>query len=425
MTQAQSAPSASDRFLIASLQYALDERWVTYEDMSAAFPPSQIMSALESALELRTKLLVELLGVHEKIAPKKSTAAATEDLAIALAEGVVSPQKLFMTFGPEDQVKYLSQKELWDVLCATNFWTNDDARSRKRVQHGLELAEAEGLLTKKEIVAKLGAARLAGALPRDLLERAMTQAIQLGFEGRALTPEKLFQELSLAVWVEHIELKVLWTKLVSENIAVASGFTEAPAPEESFPLQSSVEVEQDAVIEVPATSAELEAPRDAEGSARLRAIASLEKMNRLPPHVDELSTSLLLGLDAMCAELSILTDDEERELCIREAFPNEALLGEALLALAESLDPRLDRARLGQAPVDIDALVQIVLFEERQRSRSSSLPASEPPSELDPPVSSSAAPPPLPSRSAPPPLPPLGTGVTRSPLPPLPKRSEH
>src|SRR5215204_1648587 len=69
----------------------------------------------------------------------------------------------------------------------------------------------------------------------------------------------------------------------------------------------------------------------------------------------------------MYAELLTFTNDEQRESCIRESFPNENHLRTALLALIELLDPNIDTRDPVIRDGDIDSLIKVVLFEERQR----------------------------------------------------------
>lgn len=135
-------------------------------------------------------------------------------------------------------------------------------------------------------------------------------------------------------------------------------------------------------------------------------------MQRLPARPDELSTPLLLSLDTMCSELRGLTTDEERETCIREAFPNESILEQALIALAEVLDPRLDREKLTAQGTGVDALIQIILFEEKRRARSQ-------PSLVE--IEGSATGPEI--RGLVPPPPPIGGTRSAAPPPPLPSLS--
>ncbi len=52
------------------------------------------MQSLSTADALRSKLLVSLANVHEKIARKKSIESAAEDLKLALEEGICTPEAL-------------------------------------------------------------------------------------------------------------------------------------------------------------------------------------------------------------------------------------------------------------------------------------------------------------------------------------------
>ena len=83
-----SLETSGARFLSICLQFALEEGWLSPADLNEEFSAEQLMTALEGASDLRARLLVEAAGVHEKIAPKKSTSAAAEDLQIALDEGL-------------------------------------------------------------------------------------------------------------------------------------------------------------------------------------------------------------------------------------------------------------------------------------------------------------------------------------------------
>jgi hypothetical protein len=105
-----------------------------------------------------------------------------------------------------------------------------------------------------------------------------------------------------------------------------------------------------------------------------------------------------------------LTDDEDREACIHELFPNEQHLRQAMLALIELLDPSVNTDDPVIRDADVDGLIKLVLFEERRRndprkSQSMSSPGASPPSRRG--GTRRSMPPPLPrGSSAPPPLPP-------------------
>ena len=104
-----------------------------------------------------------------------------------------------------------------------------------------------------------------------------------------------------------------------------------------------------------------------EEQARRRVTERLRAVDRLPPSHETLSLPILLSIESMYAELLTFTNDEQREACIRESFPNENHLRTALLALIELLDPNIDTRDPVIRDGDIDSLIKVVLFEERQR----------------------------------------------------------
>jgi hypothetical protein len=152
-----------------------------------------------------------------------------------------------------------------------------------------------------------------------------------------------------------------------------------------------------------------------EEDARRKVADKLRAIDRLPPSYEKLSTPILLSIESMYAELLSCTDDESRESCIRESFPNEGHLRTALLALIELLDPSIDVHDPLIRDAEVESLIKVVLFEERHRyeqqhrSRPSPAPAG-------PPARRASIPPPLP-RPAP------GQAIPPLPLPPDDKRA--
>ena len=76
---------------------------------------------------------------------------------------------------------------------------------------------------------------------------------------------------------------------------------------------------------------------------------------------------MLLSIESMYAELLSASTDDAREEAIRDSFPNEQHLTTALLALIELLDPSIDTKDPVIRDADIDSLIKVVLFEERNR----------------------------------------------------------
>lgn len=439
MTYVSELDGSGDRFLSRCLQHVLGESWATPADFVAAFGAQDLMQALEGVTELRAKILVEAAGVHERIAPKKSTQAAVEDLQLALDEGICDPPRLLELFGADDRVRYLDARRLWGFVCRDEFWKQSSERARDRMVFVIETALEERLIDLAGIIDGVGVERLASDLPKALLEQVLVRAVSDGRAERPFDPKALFDVVVLRDWVTHVPLDHLWQGVVRERIVPEAGLDgealvsesdiapidDEPPPEsgpstakgrtksagnKAAPRSSDA---KPASTATPAPAAGEAANRDAvELAARQRAIESLTKISRLPPSHASLPTATLLAIDSLYADLAPLTTDEAREECIREAFPNEAMLRSALLALAQVLDPNIDVAALEQ-DADADSLIKLVLFEERRkadRNRRSLTP---------PPPTATIPPPPAPGASSAPPLPaPPVSGQRPSAVPP-------
>ncbi len=221
--------TATDRYLSVCLQQALEDGWLSPESFTEEFPPQRLMVALEPATALRSKLLVEAAGVHEKIAPKKSTTAAAEDLQIALEEGICTPRDLLDLVSIDDHVRYLDTESLWTLLIRDKFWKNNDARSRVRMLHMLNAGLEQKLIDLPRILIAIKPERLASDLPRNLVEQLLSLALSLGLDATPLDPEMLVDQASLETWLEHIALAHVWDTAIAE-ISGSAGFTGPPGP---------------------------------------------------------------------------------------------------------------------------------------------------------------------------------------------------
>ncbi len=385
----------SERYLSFLLQYSLAEKWITPDEVLEEFPPEALMTALESAAELRSRILVKAAGVHEKIAPKKSTRAASEDLQIALDEQVCSADDVLQIFSADEQVRYLDQKAIWRFLHRDSFYEEASERSKQRVLFAIQTALDEELLDLSSLVQAVTPKKLAEELPREILERALVEAISSGLGGAPFDAETLVLSVPLNEWVEHLPLPYLWTEVIESNVGVSAGYldakSEAGSAEAKSQDQEAVEIDPDEEEDVYEASVEsgpdvttepVSERSQEEVIARTRALENLRNLGREPRHPENLATPLLLAIDGMYAELVTLSDDESRADCIREAFPNEKLLEQALYSLAETLDPRLDEQELRAKNPGIDSLIQLVLYEERRRDSNAPSRSSSPPPAL-------------------------------------------
>jgi hypothetical protein len=448
-----SLKSASERFLSQTVAHVLERGFRTPDDFLRHFKPADLMQGLEGAPDLRAKILIEGAGVHEKIARKKSTVSAAEDLKLALDEGVTNSAQLLTLLPPDDRVRYLDHKKLWAFTTEDEFWSplNAEAdvdRALSRVVFLIENALRESLLTLQVLTDGITFDSISTRLPLKELQKLVRHALKLGREKKPLSEAELLESVGLKTLVGYIPLEHVYNNVLVEKVAKPAGFINADGWDAGVADKAASKVEErhksapppkpatavaapppPAPAPAPAPAKEEPAAADekkdagdddvdlliqstrppAEEEARKKVIEKLSIVSRLPPRHESLTTPVLLSIESMYAELLSASSDDAREMCIRDSFPNEQQLTTALLALIELLDPTIDINDPVIKDADVDSLIKVVLFEERHRyeqQHPSARPA--PAAPLPPPTGRkpSVAPPPLPRQSAlPPPLP--------------------
>ncbi|HVW25759.1 MAG TPA: hypothetical protein VHC69_10335 [Polyangiaceae bacterium] len=427
-------PDPRQRFLARVVDHTLTERWRTADDFLRNFPPQVIVSSLARADDLRVRLLVAATGTHEKIALKKSIPSAVEDLELALAEQTTTPSAILNLYSADDKVRYLDARKLWAFAIEDEFYksasrpdSGQTEQATKRLTFIVECALSEGVLTLKDVADAVTFEEIAAALPAAEAREVVKFALGIAREGNPLTEERFLSVVPLPTLLSHLPLERTFQRVVIARIAEPNGLVEGgAAPVESPPTAepaaapppstngTSSHASAEAPAAAPVAPSESQASVPDEDEVRRGVIDRLRSIDRLPPSSTDLSTPILLSIDSMYAELWSLNDDDEREACIRESFPNETLLRTAMLALIEQLDPSVDTRDPIIRDADVSGLMKIVLFEERRRrdgqsqSRRGSSPA--------PSRGRRTVPPPLPRTNTPPPLP----GEGRAGPPPLP-----
>jgi len=383
--------STSSRFLSRALQHTLANDWQTPEDFLEDFTPEVIMQALSDADGLRAQLLVKLANVHERIAAKKSISSATEDLRLALDERVTTPEAVLKLFPADDRVRYLKAPLLWRFMFEDKFYTTQlsdgesaHERSVRRLTFLVSCGLEESLLSLQDLVDGIGFEKIASCLPLDELRRVVTRAMQVGRDKLPLDEERLLDVVPLAKLIGFVPLETIWQNVIVQRIAEPYGFVDdALGSNESGSAGSSFDTKtagaqaaakrppkpaQTAKDEpgVPDSSPSVETST-VEDDVRSKAVEELREIGRLPPSHEQLTTPILLSIESMYADLLEATSDEERTECIHESFPNDSQLRSAMLALAELLEPSIDVTRPPISEADTEALVKLVVFEERRR----------------------------------------------------------
>jgi hypothetical protein len=218
------------RFLSQVVAHALASGLRSPRDFVRHFPARTIMLALESQPRLRANIIVPTIGMHEKVALKKSAESAGEDLQIALDERVVDEESVVRLFHPDDRVRYLDKKQLWAFVVEGDFWraaegqANDRSVAKRNVAYVVDCARANGLITDHDVVEGLTLDRILGALPKSELVKLVRSAVGCGRHGQQFDDEALLAAMPLAALLEHIPLAQMWDSVVLARIAVPHGF---------------------------------------------------------------------------------------------------------------------------------------------------------------------------------------------------------
>jgi hypothetical protein len=232
-------PTGRERFLARVVDYAFSEGWRTAKDFLRHFGPRALMEGLARDEQLRAHVLMGTTRVNERLAMRKTLASATEDLTLALEEGLTDPDKLLALIPPDDRVRYFDNAKLWALLTEVEFWKPDaasDSQDRerfvRRVAFILERALDEGVLRLQDVADGIGFKRIASCLPRAELQRVVEHALSRAREGQRLTEEQLLEAVPLKALMTHVPLDHTWNEVVINRLAKPLQFI-APTPEEA------------------------------------------------------------------------------------------------------------------------------------------------------------------------------------------------
>jgi hypothetical protein len=228
-----------ERFLAHTIEHALETGRRSPEDFIRHFPPDVIMQGLAAKPNLRAAILVLTTGLKQKIAEKKTWESAAEDLQIALNEGETDADSVVAVFDPDDRVRYLDHKRIWQFLIEGEFW-NAPATDRQahelakdNVAFMVERALQDRLVTHREVVEGITVAELAKRLPKAELGKLIEAALTKARSSAAFTEVDLLKEMPAFVLVEYVPLPHLWSTVLEPKIAQAHDYVAAaaaPAP---------------------------------------------------------------------------------------------------------------------------------------------------------------------------------------------------
>ena len=227
-----------DRYLAHAIEHAFEVGRRTPEDFIRHFPPEVIMEGLAHQPRIRASILVVTTGLKQKIATRKSWQSSADDLQIALDEAETDAGVVVDVFKPDDRVRYLDSKRIWQFLIEGEFWTaqsSDFEQHRLAKEHVaflLERALTDELVTHRDVVEGITVAEMAKWLPKQELGKLIEGALGKAKSNAPFTEVDLLVEMPPFVLVECIPLPHIWSSVIEPKVAVRHEYAEPPPPEE-------------------------------------------------------------------------------------------------------------------------------------------------------------------------------------------------
>jgi hypothetical protein len=250
------------RFLSQVVEHAIASGRRSAKDFVRHFPPKAIMLALEAQPRLRANIVVPTIGLHEKIALKKSAEALGEDLQIALDEGVIDEDAIVRLFEADDRIRYLDPGKLWAFIAEGDVWRATSAQggeltvAREHLAYIVDCARSNGLVNDHDVIEGLTIDRILALAPKEELAKLLRSALVAGRHGRPFDDEALLAAMPPAALLKHVPLAQMWESVVVARIAVphafaAQGFAapQSAAPTAPPPLPPIAD-EDDIVVEI-------------------------------------------------------------------------------------------------------------------------------------------------------------------------------
>ncbi len=286
------------RFLVYTLEHALQIGRRTPQDFIRHFPPRAIMEALSLRPDLRASLLVPTTGLKHRIALKKTWQSAGEDLQSALDEGETQAKAIVESFAPDDRVLYLPDKKLWAFIVEGQFWkvsVKEDkaayAMAQQHLAYMLDRALIDGLITPRDIVDGIGVVELCNRLPRSEMASLFSAALDGGRKGTPFTDKDLLATLPPTTLVQHVPLTHIYEAVIHARIASAHGYLPveekaAPAPAPALAAEAPPPAAAEPVAAAPAVVETKEEPKEEPKTNGSNGHANGGRKSKRPPATD-------------------------------------------------------------------------------------------------------------------------------------------
>lgn len=270
------------RFLAHAIEHSFVCGRRSAQDFIRHFPPLDIMKGLEHQPELRATILVLTTGLKQKIALKKEWQDAGTDLQIALDEGETDAESIVALFAPDDRVRYLDPRKIWNFIVEGEFWRASGNKGtpevpRNHVAFMLERALEDKLLSHRDVVEGITVDELANRLPKAELGRLIQCALKNADKLTVFSETDLLATTPPRTLVQYVPLPHLWDTVIVPKIAERHGYAaarEAPvaaaAPAVETPKPAMAESAPVAALrEAAAAKSAMPKPKDASSASRV------------------------------------------------------------------------------------------------------------------------------------------------------------
>jgi hypothetical protein len=268
------------RFLAHAIEHSFVCGRRTAQDFIRHFPPIDIMKGLEHQAELRATILVLTTGLKQKIALKKEWQDAGTDLQIALDEGETDAESIVSLFAPDDRVRYLDPRKIWNFLVEGEFWRASSSKGapdvpRNHVAFMLERALEDKLLSHRDVVEGITVDELANRLPKAELGRLIQCALKNADKLTVFSETDLLATTPPRTLVQYLPLPHLWDTVIVPKIAERHGYAasrDAPAAPKEVETPKPVVAESAPVAalrEAAAAKSTMPKPKDAPAASKV------------------------------------------------------------------------------------------------------------------------------------------------------------
>ncbi len=203
----------------------------------ALVPLRHLMEALAEREDLRVRLLVEATGTHPRIAARKSSASASEDLQLALDEGTARPERLVSLLNADEWASVLGIARLWNLMASEGGWLRpkEENDALERARHVVDKAVQLGLLDRRDIALGLPLSEVTARLNSHQMRNALQAALTDGRAGMPFTVERLCDVAGYDALAANLSARVLWETVIEARLAPTASPAASPVRAKATP----------------------------------------------------------------------------------------------------------------------------------------------------------------------------------------------